>query len=97
LTQHDPDLGEATTFPHIVFSAFAHGTYIRMAFCLGLSRKSLEIVLVWTPRTLGVHNSQFRPPIGMKSESKLVALLKIFPTVCFTPFAHTRIGSIPDF
>ncbi len=25
--------GEATTFPHIVFSAPLRGTYIRMAFC----------------------------------------------------------------
>jgi hypothetical protein len=32
---HDPDPGEATTFPHIVFSAFAHGGYIRMALFPG--------------------------------------------------------------
>jgi hypothetical protein len=34
-THHGPDLGEATTFPHIVFSASLHGTYIWMAFCFG--------------------------------------------------------------
>jgi hypothetical protein len=28
---HGPDLGEATTFPHIVFSATPHGGYIQMA------------------------------------------------------------------
>jgi len=30
LTHHDPDSGEATTFPHIVFSASHRGGYIRM-------------------------------------------------------------------
>jgi hypothetical protein len=29
--------------------------------------------------------------------SKLVALLKSFPTVCCTPFSHTGVESIPDF
>jgi hypothetical protein len=32
-THHGPNSGEATTFPHIVFSAPFHGTYIQMAFC----------------------------------------------------------------
>jgi hypothetical protein len=27
---HSPDLGEATTFPHIVFSATLRGGYIQM-------------------------------------------------------------------
>ncbi len=31
LTHHGPDLGEATTFPFIVFSAAPHGGYIQMA------------------------------------------------------------------
>jgi hypothetical protein len=33
-THHDSDSGEATTFPHIVYSAPLHGSGIRMAFCL---------------------------------------------------------------
>jgi hypothetical protein len=33
LTHHGPDSGEATTFPHIVFSTLLHCTHIRMAFC----------------------------------------------------------------
>jgi len=32
-THHGPDSGEATTFPHIVFSTLLRGTYIWMAFC----------------------------------------------------------------
>jgi len=35
LTHHGPDSGEATTFPHIVFSAFHRGGYIRMVLFLG--------------------------------------------------------------
>jgi hypothetical protein len=35
LTHHGPDLGEATTFPHIVFSAlFRHG-HTQVVLCLG--------------------------------------------------------------
>jgi len=30
LTHHDPDSGEAITFPHIVFSAALGGGYIQM-------------------------------------------------------------------
>jgi len=34
-THHDPDSGEATTFPHIVFSAPPRRSYIQMALFLG--------------------------------------------------------------
>jgi hypothetical protein len=34
-THHDPDSGEATTFPHIVFFAPLHGTCIQMVFYPG--------------------------------------------------------------
>jgi hypothetical protein len=33
-THHGSDLGEATTFPFIVYSVPSHGTSIQMAFCL---------------------------------------------------------------
>jgi hypothetical protein len=35
LTHHSPDSGEATTFPHIVYSAPLHGGYIQMALFPG--------------------------------------------------------------
>jgi len=38
-THHGPDLGEATTFPHIVFSKLLRGTYIRMTFCFGTPKE----------------------------------------------------------
>jgi len=34
-THHGSDSGEATTFPHIVFSATLRGGYIQMALFLG--------------------------------------------------------------
>jgi hypothetical protein len=46
---HGPDSGEATTFPHIVFSAPLHGDYTRMTHFPGTpkleSRNCPEIVL----------------------------------------------------
>ncbi len=38
LTHHGPDSGEATTFPHIIFSAARGGGYIQMAFFLKTSK-----------------------------------------------------------
>jgi hypothetical protein len=32
-THHDPYLGEATTFPLIVFSMLGHGACTQMSFC----------------------------------------------------------------
>jgi len=39
LTHHGPDSGEATTFPHIVFSAAPRGSYIQMAHFLGTPKE----------------------------------------------------------
>ncbi len=38
-THHGLDSGEATTFPHIVYSAPLHEGYIQMAFCPGTPPK----------------------------------------------------------
>ncbi len=35
-TCHNSDLGEATTFPFIVFYVLGHGACIQMSFCLGI-------------------------------------------------------------
>jgi hypothetical protein len=49
-THHSPDSGEATTFPHIIFSATPRRDYIQMALFPGTpkleSRNCPEIVLV---------------------------------------------------
>ncbi len=42
LIHNGPDSGEATTFLHILFSTFAHGTYIRMTFCPGTPKEESQ-------------------------------------------------------
>jgi len=70
LTHHGLDSGEATTFPFIVFFV-CHSVALASEwhFFLRLPKWSPETVLVWTSRTLGVHNFSFQPPIGMRFEA----------------------------
>ncbi len=74
-THHGPDSGEATTFPHIIFSTPLHGDYIQMAHFPGTpkleSRNCPEIVPVGVSRLLGAHKSQLRGLIATRSEPKL--------------------------
>jgi len=49
-THHGLDLGEATTFPFIVYSMVVYGTNIQMSFCLGIPK--------W--ESWNFHNSNFR-------------------------------------
>jgi len=71
LTHHGPDSGEATTFPHILFSRCFVAPASNWLLFPGLLRRSSEIVPVWTPRTLRAHNSRLRPRIGTKFEAIL--------------------------
>jgi hypothetical protein len=75
LTHHGSDLGEATTFPHIVFSALLRRTHIRMALCPETPKVESwncpEIIPVWTPGTSWGHNSFLKPPIGTRSKENL--------------------------
>ncbi len=63
---HGLDLGEATTFPLIVYFVSSHKTNAQMAFC------------PWTPMTLGAHNFVCKHAIEMRFEAKLQPLLKAF-------------------
>jgi hypothetical protein len=65
-----PGLGEATTFPLIVYFVPLHEAHIQMAFCPG-APKSPEIAKVETPATLEPHNFVCIPLIEMKSKAKL--------------------------
>ncbi len=62
---HNLDLGEATTFPLIIYSMPSHGTNTQMSFC-PRTPKCFKIPKVGTPMTLGAHNFVHRPLI--KSE-----------------------------
>jgi hypothetical protein len=65
-THHDLDLGEATTFPFIVYSAALHGGHIQMAFS-----NTNGIPTFGIPVTLGAHNFTCRPLNVMGSKAKL--------------------------
>jgi hypothetical protein len=63
-THHGPDLGETTTFPLIVYFMLLHEAHIQMTLCL-------EIPKVGTLATLRPYNFECRPPIKMRSKTKL--------------------------
>jgi hypothetical protein len=64
---HSSDLGEATTFPLIIYSAPFHEAHIQMTFC----PESPEIPKVGTPTTLGPHKFVCKPLVEMKSKANL--------------------------
>jgi hypothetical protein len=66
-THHDLDLGEASTFPLIVYFMPGHRTSTQMAFWF----KSPEIPKVGILATLEAHNFVCRLQIKMKSKEKL--------------------------
>jgi hypothetical protein len=68
---HGLDLGEATTFPLIVYFVFGHETSTQMTFVPGLLGGNLEIFKVRILAILGDHNFVWRPPIEMRSKAKL--------------------------
>jgi hypothetical protein len=68
-THHSSDLGEATTFPLIVYSAPLHGAHIQMAFLSRDSRervsklRQLGLSQLWSPITL---RANFGSRCGLK-------------------------------
>jgi len=71
---HGLDLGEATTFPIMVY--FVPGP--KCHFVPKLPSESLEIPTIGTLATLGVHNFACRLLIEIRSEAKLYPLSKAF-------------------
>jgi hypothetical protein len=70
-THHGPNLGEATTFPYIVFYVLGHAANTQMSFCLGTPKWEFEIPKIGTPMTLEDHNFVCRPPVEMRYQAKL--------------------------
>jgi hypothetical protein len=67
---HSLDLGEATTFPLILYSMPLHEVHIQMAFCPGTPKRESRNCQSWDFRDFGAHNFVCRPPIKMKSKEK---------------------------
>ncbi len=66
-THHCMDLGEATTFPLIIFFVIRHGGYIQMPF----GPRTPKIPEIGTCTTLEAHNVFFKPLIEVSSKEKL--------------------------
>jgi hypothetical protein len=60
-THHSPNLGEAITFPLIVFSMISHKGYIQMSFCFGTPKlrvpkfPKLGLLALWKAITFCAH------------------------------------------
>jgi hypothetical protein len=67
-TYRGPDSGEITTFPHIVYSAFAHRGYIRMALFPGTSKVESRKCPKLDSQDFGHHNFSPRCLIGTRSK-----------------------------
>ncbi len=72
-THHGPNLGEAITFPLILYFVPDHKISTQMSFYPGTPKWSFEILTIRTLATLGAHNFVCKPPIEMRSKAKLQA------------------------
>jgi hypothetical protein len=70
-THHSLDSGEATTFPHILFSTPLRRAYIQMALFPGTPKLESRNCPGWSPGNLGAHNSRLQSRIAMRFEPKL--------------------------
>jgi hypothetical protein len=97
LIHHGLDSGEATTFPHILFSVLLRGSHIRMALFPGTPKEESRNCPGLDSRDFG--HSYLLAPTSDWSEvwTKVVALLDNFPMPCRTSSEDIRKRSIPDF
>jgi hypothetical protein len=97
LTHHDPNSGEATTFPHIVYSAALRRGYIQMALFPRTPKEESRNCLELESWDFG---SSYLPTANSNWNevyTKVVALLESFPTPCCTPSTDVRNRSALDF
>jgi len=94
---HGLNLGEATTFPLIVYFVPLHEAHIQMTFCLETPKWESQNSQSWDFRNFGAHNFVCRPSIEMKFKAKIVALVESFPTVCCTHLHTRKLGRFPTF
>jgi hypothetical protein len=68
---HGPDLGEATTFPLIIYFVPLHKGHIQMAFCPRTPKWESRNSQTWDSCNFVTHNFLYRPSIDMRSKEKL--------------------------
>ncbi len=88
---HGPDLGEATTFPLIIYFVPGHGTSTQMSFCPGTP--------TWESNSHNrdSHNFVCRPPIKMRSEAELQASSRAFQWYVARHFHARKLGPFVTF
>ncbi len=74
-----------------------HGPTFKMSFCLGTPNESMEIPQIGTFATMKAHNFVCRPLIEVRSELKVVIVVKSFPTVCGSLLIHKEVKATPNF
>jgi len=70
-THHGPNLGEANTFPLIVYFVPGHGTNTQMSFCPGTPKWESWNPLNSDSHNFGVHNVACKHQIEMRFKKKL--------------------------
>jgi hypothetical protein len=100
-THHGPDSGEATTFPHIVFSVPLCGGYIQMAFFsrdsqVGVPKFSRNCP-GWSRKTLGAHISRLPSLIKTRSKPKLYLSSRAFQRHVALSIRRSGRGRFPTF
>jgi len=85
-THHGPDLREATSFPHIIFSAAGRGGYIRMAQFPGTPEMESRNCPGKTPGTLNHPNSRLQSWIATRSNQSCSPRRDLFNAM-----SHTQI------
>ncbi len=97
LTHQSPNSREATTFPHIVFSAAPRGSHIRMALFPRTPKEESQNCPGLDSWDFG-HSYLLAPTSDqIEVQTKVIALLKSFPILYRTPSANVGKRSILDF
>jgi hypothetical protein len=66
-----PELGGSCHLPPYSILCASHEAHIQMAFCPGATKWESRNFQSWDSRNFGAHNFACRPPIEMKSKTKL--------------------------
>jgi hypothetical protein len=90
------DLGEATTFPLVIFFVINHTGYIQMSFCLGTSKLS-RYSQNWDSWHFGRPQLLVKALIEVRFKNKVITLVENFPKICGTTPECTYFMEILDF
>ncbi len=88
---HDLDLGEATTFPIIMFSVTRHKGYMQMTFFTRFPSWKYPNSWNWDSCHFGCPKLLVQTFDWSETERKVVAFIKSFPMICGTFFTYTSL------